>query len=336
VTPLIQTRQRDAAFVMGFSWQLYHHACQGRFPREEAFDLLRNTARSILKSFKASQLVSLELFQREQSRREQWAWIRTRTPLSLPPPPVTSETLTSFCKILLDLGMQDDLRSFAHKLSQQDDINEEEFYPLNFPFLRGLMGLLASHSEALFSDPIFRRLYSTIIVSFWDKHVGGLSKVKDVAQRGKSLNDRVLDTRANLQGFNQHHLSMLLGSQYERIMGVPPPHNPSQVAVPAGNHSFAGSPSSRSAPQALGREPLGPLVHGSQQQVLQPPQTVPETHDLHHGPLSRHGSSGGPDAAARVTQEISSDDDDCVIVGTKRKYNGVSDPVRDRPFSSGR
>ncbi|KAI1493161.1 hypothetical protein F5X96DRAFT_623220 [Biscogniauxia mediterranea] len=232
ICPVVYQRRREHAFVMGFSWQLYTNIRQSKLQIHDSFEYLKFCLRTLLQEFDVSLLLSVTGFVRWQGKR------RTQPKMAAPRPPITKETLTKLCIILLELGMESDFRELVTKLIDQSQrIDPPEFIDLYLPFIRELMVLLEKY-PGLLREPVISTVFRTIILTCWDKYVGEAPRPSEYGQAVSSWQARVMEVRGELGRFNQEKLSEILGADYYTLIGTqstsmcPPPQWQSAYAYP--------------------------------------------------------------------------------------------------------
>ncbi|KAI5920063.1 hypothetical protein F4810DRAFT_455023 [Camillea tinctor] len=215
IGPVIYQRRKDYAFVIGFSWQLYTNIRQNKLQIHDSFEYLKSCMTTLLKDFDVSLLLSINGFVRQQGKR------RTQPKTPVPQPPVTKETLTNLCTLLLELSMESDFRELVTKLIDQSQrIDPPEFIDLYLPFTRDLMTVLEKHAR-LFQEPIVSSFFRTFVLECWNKYVGEAPKSSGHDQAMSSWQARVMETRGELGRFDQEKLSDILGADYHTLLGVP-------------------------------------------------------------------------------------------------------------------
>ncbi|OTB14438.1 hypothetical protein K445DRAFT_13071 [Daldinia sp. EC12] len=239
LSPLVSERCDSIAFVVGFGWQLYASASQGKLEVSDSFEFLKDTLKTLIARFDVTRLISEQGFQRWQQQRAPRRYCMplntdTTPPLPPPPPPVTSDTLLHMCRLLLDLGMGSDLRDLARKLIEQSErIDLLEFADLYIPFAGGFMDFLRSRSISI-TDPLFSALTRTIIQSFWTRYIVMGEPVPTLHERRQTYNQklvksswvkRVEHARHELAKLNQRNLLLVLGRDYYNITGNAPPYS---------------------------------------------------------------------------------------------------------------
>ncbi|KAI1660216.1 hypothetical protein F4813DRAFT_351324 [Daldinia decipiens] len=234
--PLVSNRRDNIAFVLGFSWQLYVSARQGRLEVSDSFGFLKDTINSLIVQFDVVHLISEQGFQRWQRQRASRRGDHTRLNQdAIPPPlpPVTSDTLLNLCRLLFDLGMESDLRDLVRRLVEQSErIDLLELADLYVPFAGGFIDLLESRSISV-EDPAFSTLIRTIIQSFWTRYIVMEEPIPTQAEQKQTSNQRlnksswvkrVENARRQLATLNQRSLLLVLGRDYYNITGNEPPY----------------------------------------------------------------------------------------------------------------
>ncbi|KAK6948311.1 hypothetical protein Daesc_010077 [Daldinia eschscholtzii] len=239
LSPLVSERCDSIAFVVGFGWQLYASAFQGKLEVSDSFEFLKDTLKTLIARFDVTRLISEQGFQRWQQQRAPRGYrmplnTDTAPPPPPPPPPVTSDTLLHMCRLLLDLGMGSDLCDLARKLIEQSErIDLLEFADLYIPFAGGFMDLLRSRSISI-TDPLFSALTRTIIQSFWTRYIVMGEPVPTLNERRQTYNQklvksswvkRVEHARHQLAKLNQGNLLLVLGRDYYNVTGNVPPYS---------------------------------------------------------------------------------------------------------------
>ncbi|KAH9909354.1 hypothetical protein F4778DRAFT_716429 [Xylariomycetidae sp. FL2044] len=181
--PLIRKRCQDFALVMGFTWQLFSAARQNQLAVDDSFALLKSTLKSLVAAFDVARLVSVALFQHQQLRRERRKGNPVFTDgdeIPAPLPPITHETLTHLCEMLLDFGMEEEVEDLAVKLGEQSErIEPSENIDLHLPFFRNL--IQASKDGSMPNAyPVFCRSLRLIILSTWERYVGKQPRVEAI------------------------------------------------------------------------------------------------------------------------------------------------------------
>ncbi|KAI0852513.1 hypothetical protein F5Y00DRAFT_226820 [Daldinia vernicosa] len=235
--PLVSNRHDSIAFVLGFSWQLYVNARQGRLEVSDSFEFLKDTIKSLIARLDVVRLISEQGFQLWQSQRALRRGGHTRLnqdAIPLPPPPVTSNTLLNLCRLLFDLDMESDLRDLARRLVEQSErIDLLELVELYVPFVGGFMDLLGSRSISV-EDPAYLTLIRTIIQSFWTRYIVMEEQIPTQAEQRQTSNQRlakfdrvkrVEKTRQQLATLNQRSLSIVLGRDYYNMTGNEAPYS---------------------------------------------------------------------------------------------------------------
>ncbi|KAI1465621.1 uncharacterized protein F4812DRAFT_452164 [Daldinia caldariorum] len=241
--PLVSKRRDDIAFVLWFSWQLHVSVSQGRLDMSDSFGFVKETLKDLIARFDVTRLISEQGFQRWQQQRVPH---RSHIPPSgnatlppPPPPPVTSNTLLNSCRLLLDLGMEADLRELGTKLIEQSErIDLLEFFDLYVPFVGRFMDLLASRSVSIL-DPLFSALIRAVIQAFWTRYVVMEEPIPTQNERRQASNGRLVKScwvkrlehaRHLFATLNQRSLLLVLGRDYYNITGNAPPYSENQQA----------------------------------------------------------------------------------------------------------
>ncbi|KAI1457431.1 hypothetical protein F4805DRAFT_178775 [Annulohypoxylon moriforme] len=168
--PLISRERENLAFISGFCWELYAKATRDELRVPDSFDWLKTVLRSLIALLDVSRLVSVQGFQCWQQDRVKFGEEYEKT-TPRPPPPITSQTLINLCVLLLDLGMEEDLRDLARRLADQcERIYPFELVNLYVPFIGNLIDVLENRSIDL-GDPVLSSLVRTILLAFWNRHV---------------------------------------------------------------------------------------------------------------------------------------------------------------------
>ncbi|KAI0600814.1 hypothetical protein F4775DRAFT_505857 [Biscogniauxia sp. FL1348] len=232
ICPVVYQRRKDYAFVMGFSWQLYTNIRQNKLQVHDSFEYLKFCLRTLLQEIDVSLLLSVTGFVRWQGQR------RTQPKMPPPRPPITKETLTNLCIILLELGME---RYFLELVTQLTDqiqrIDPPEFIDLYLPFIRDLMVILEKY-PGLLQELVVSSIFRTIILACWDKYVGEAPRPSENGQAISSWQARVMEARGELGRFDQKRLSEILGADYYTLLGTqsssmcPPPQWQNAYAYP--------------------------------------------------------------------------------------------------------
>ncbi|KAI1642049.1 uncharacterized protein F4817DRAFT_353983 [Daldinia loculata] len=235
--PLVSNRRDNIAFVLGFSWQLYASARQGRLEVSDSFGFLKDTIKSLIARLDVVRLISEQGFQRWQQQRASRRGDHTRPnrdTIAPPPPPVTSDTLLNMCRLLFDLGMESDLRDLAMRLVEQSErIDLLELADLYVPFAGGFMDLLESRPISV-EDPAFSTLIRTIIQSFWTRYIVMEEPIPTQVEQRQTSNQRLIksswakrveNARRQLATLNQRSLLLVLGRDYYNITGNEPPYS---------------------------------------------------------------------------------------------------------------
>ncbi|KAI1799822.1 hypothetical protein F4811DRAFT_71826 [Daldinia bambusicola] len=241
--PLVSKRRDDIAFVLGFTWQLYASVSRGRLDMSDSFRFLKETLKALIARFDVTRLICEQGFQRWQLQRvpcrsHMLPSGNTALPPP-PPPPVTSNTLLNLCRLLLDLGMEADLRELGTKLIEQSErIDLLEFFDLYVPFVGGFMDLLTSRSISIL-DPLFSALIRTVIQGFWTRYIVMEEPVPTQNERRQASNQRLVksfwvkrleNARHLLATLDQRNLLLVLGRDYYNMTGNAPPYSENQQA----------------------------------------------------------------------------------------------------------
>ncbi|KAI0117361.1 hypothetical protein F4814DRAFT_416021 [Daldinia grandis] len=264
LSPLVSNRRDNIAFVLGFSWQLYVSARQGRLEVSDSLGFLRDTIKSLIARLDVVRLISEQGFQRWQQQRTSRRGDHTRLNREItspPPPPVTSGTLLNLCRLLFDLGMESELRDLARRLVEQSErIDLLELIDLYVPFVGGFLDLLGNRSNSV-EDPAFSTLARTIIQSFWTRYIVMEEPIPTQVEQRQTSNQRLIksswvkrvgNARRQLATLNQRSLLLVLGRGYYNITGNEPPHfeyaEPDLILIEphAATQSYAADPSHQS------------------------------------------------------------------------------------------
>ncbi|KAI1374041.1 hypothetical protein F4677DRAFT_461632 [Hypoxylon crocopeplum] len=231
ISPLVYDKREHIAFILGFSWQLYSSARHNKLPITDPFGFLRYTLKSLVARLDVAQLISEEGFQYWQQQRANLERNHNgQNEIKPPPPPVTSRTLSNLCILLLDLGLEGDLRYLARMLTAQSQrIDLGELAYLFLPFVGNLMDIIEKRSISL-GDPVFSALIRVIIKLFWYQWI--LCQLpRGYSNAMLNRHPRVVSARSQLAAFDKRRLRIVLREDYYDIMGVDGSH-PGYEAAP--------------------------------------------------------------------------------------------------------